>query len=155
MSRLASIAIGLALLGGLWPADATAQDNVVGTCAYVTTAEGKSYRSCSSSGSMMKVVWDCRQTTPSGGCHFCGVCHTDTAANRAFDLALHRARAFPKFAVTPTAPVPWTSDVTIVPDGGRLCAQDRSGRRIHCYPTGALLLRDRAGTPAFILSDRR
>lgn len=153
MSRLVRIAIGCVMASWIWPIESSAQDTVVVTCAYVTH-EGQPVRICNSRGSLMQVVWDCRGSMGSD-CRLCGVCHTDANATRAFDLTLHRTRAFPNLTVRPTAPIPWTSDVRIVPDGGRLCAHDRAGRRLHCYPSGALLLRDRAGTPALIVSEQR
>jgi hypothetical protein len=150
MSRPAMIAVGLALLGAVRPAGSAAQDTVVGSCADAAAGEGTGYRGCSSSGSMMKVVGDCRQLTPPDGCWVCGATPTRRPAAPSTCPGTGRARFLPL-----VGPVPWPGDVSLVPDRGRLCAQARRGRRIHRYPTGALLLRDRAGTPAFTPSDRR
>jgi hypothetical protein len=138
------------VIGAGWVALAGAEQGL--QCYYVNQG-GTPKRVCEVSAdtpSGFTVRWDCT----SGPCDPCGICHTsaEKVSARGFDVSLHTQRAFPRATLTPTAPVAWSSGMTIGLEDGRLCARDTNRQVIHCYARDALMLKDSRGRPALIFS---
>lgn len=96
--------------------------------------------------------WDCR-----GGwsnCNLCETCHRAAAAGK-FTVKQHQTVYFPRFQLRVAAGTrtPFGADGEyLVVEGGRLIKLSARGEKIFTFPADALLLRNPAGQPSFVLS---